>query len=81
MSVPDKPLDVLAQQIVAETSAEENGTRTRCSPFKAAYRNLEKTAFMKSWRCWRAAMPPGAAGAALLHHDALNKLRARKGSA
>ena len=36
-TVPDEPLDVLAQQIVAEVCARENGTRKNSSRSRAAH--------------------------------------------
>src|ERR1700682_5464090 len=50
ISVPDQPLDVLAQQIVAETSAEEEWHEDDLFElFRQAYpyRNLEKSKFME----------------------------------
>src|SRR5256884_7180969 len=50
VSVPDQPLDVLAQQVVAEASAEEEWDEDALFHlFKAAYpyRNLERPKFME----------------------------------
>jgi ATP-dependent helicase Lhr and Lhr-like helicase len=85
VSVPDKPLDVLAQQVVAEVSAEEEWDENALlNVFRGAYpyRNLEKAEYdevvemlARGYNTRR-----GRRGA-LLHHDTLNKkLRARKGS-
>ena len=68
VAVPDQPLDVLAQQIVAETAAEEEWDedalfelfRQRVS----VPQPREARRSTKSWRCSRAATPRGAAGAA-----------------
>jgi ATP-dependent Lhr-like helicase len=85
VAVPDQPLDVLAQQIVAETAAEEEWDEQalfelcrRAYP----YRNLEKKDFdeIVEMLARGYATRRGRRGA-LLHYDSLNhKLRARKGS-
>jgi ATP-dependent Lhr-like helicase len=83
--VPDKPLDVLAQQVVAEVSAEEEWDEAALYElFRNAYpyRNLERSEFQdvvdmlgKGFATQRGRRPP------LIHHDTHNrKLRARKGS-
>jgi ATP-dependent helicase Lhr and Lhr-like helicase len=85
VSVPDKPLDVLAQQIVAETAAQEECDEAGLFRlFKGAYpyRNLEKEAFddVVEMLARGYATRRGRRGA-LIHFDSLNKkLRARKGS-
>ena len=85
VSVPDKPLDVLAQQIVAETSAEAEWDEDALfNLFKRAYpyRNLEKKDFdeVVEMLARGYATRRGRRGA-LIHHDSLNKkLRSRKGS-
>src|SRR5437762_1903951 len=83
--VPDKPLDVLAQQIVAETAAEEEWDEEalfelcrRAYPYRA----LEKAQYMEVLEMLARgyATRRGRRGA-LLHYDSLNhKLRARKGT-
>src|SRR5437764_2192029 len=85
VTVPDAPLDVLAQQIVAETAAAEEWDEDALfALFRQAYpyRALEKSKFM-------AVVDMLAHGyatrrgrrAALIHHDSLNKqVRGRKGS-
>jgi ATP-dependent Lhr-like helicase len=85
VAVPDKPLDVLAQQIVAETSAEEEWHEEALFElFKGSYpyRKLEKSEFLEVVEMLsRGYATRRGRRAALLHHDALNrKLRARKGS-
>src|SRR5260221_7834063 len=85
ISVPDQPLDVLAQQIVAETAAEEEWDEQalfdlcrRAYP----YRNLQRKDFdeVVEMLARGYATRRGRRGA-LLHYDSLNhKLRARKGS-
>jgi ATP-dependent Lhr-like helicase len=85
ISVPDQPLDVLAQQVVAEAAAgEEWDEDTLLQLFRQAYpyRRLEKAQFMEvvdmlargyATRRGRRAAP--------IHYDSLNrKIRARKGS-
>src|SRR6185436_565844 len=85
VAVPDKPLDVLAQQIVAESAAEEEWDEDSLfSLFKGAYpyRTLEKSQFMEVVEMLARgyATRRGRRGA-LIHHDSLNKkLRSRKGS-
>jgi ATP-dependent Lhr-like helicase len=85
IAVPDKPLDVLAQQIVAETSAEEEWDEEALyGLFKGAYpyRRLEKAEFLGLVEMLARgyATRRGRRGA-LIHHDSLNhKLRSRKGS-
>jgi ATP-dependent Lhr-like helicase len=85
VAVPDKPLDVLAQQIVAEAAAEEEWDAealfqlfTRAYP----YRSLEKGRFLEVVEMLaRGYVTRRGRRGALVHHDALyNKIRARKGS-
>ena len=84
--MPDKPLDVLAQQIVAEAAAEEEWDEDALFElFRGAYpyRNLEKQEFdeVVEMLARGYATRRGRRGA-LIHHDSLNhKLRARKGIA
>src|SRR5205085_2782068 len=85
VQVPDRPLDVLAQQIVAETAAEEEWHEDalydlcrRAYP----YRNLQKKDFdeVVEMLARGYATRRGRHGS-LLHYDSLNHhLRARKGS-
>jgi ATP-dependent helicase Lhr and Lhr-like helicase len=85
VSVPDRPLDVLAQQIVAEAAAQEEwDEEALLALFRQAYpyRNLETEQFMDVVEMLARgyATRRGRRGA-LLHHDSLNKkLRSRKGS-
>ncbi len=82
--VPDKPLDVLAQQIVAETASEEWDERRLHALFHRAlpYRDLSESEFAAVVEM----LANGYAAkrgrrAALVHHDAVNgKLRGRAGS-
>ena len=85
VTVPDKPLDVLAQQIVAETSAEEEwGEDALFELFKGAYpyRDLEKRQFMEVVEMLaRGFVTRRGRRAALIHYDSLHKqIRGRKGS-
>ncbi len=87
VSVPDKPLDVLAQQIVAETAAEEEWDEDallralQAAPIRIG--TSKRSSSWKWWRCSRAATRRAAAGArALIHYDSLNrKLRSAQGLA
>jgi ATP-dependent Lhr-like helicase len=85
VSVPDKPLDVLAQQVVAETAAEgEWDERALFDLFRGAYpyRNLAKDEFdqVLDMLARGYATRRGRRGA-LIHYDSLNrKIRSRKGS-
>jgi len=82
--IPDKPLDVLAQQIVAEAAAEEWDEEALFALFQRAYpyRGLERAEFDEVV----AMLAHGYAGkrgqrAALVHYDAVHrKLRERRGS-
>jgi len=85
VSVPDQPLDVLAQQIVAETGAQgEWDAEALFCLFKMAYpyRNLERETFVDVVEMLaRGYATRRGRRAALLHYDSLNrKLRSRKGS-
>jgi ATP-dependent helicase Lhr and Lhr-like helicase len=85
VAVPDQPLDVLAQQIVAETGAEDEcDEQALFELYRGAhpYRNLQKKDFDEVVQMLARgyATRRGRRGA-LLHYDSLNhKLRARKGS-
>jgi ATP-dependent Lhr-like helicase len=85
VSVPDKPLDVLAQQIVAEASAEDEWDEHALFDLCRGaypYRNLEKEEFDEVVQMLARgyATRRGRRGA-LLHYDSLNKkIRSRKGS-
>jgi ATP-dependent Lhr-like helicase len=85
VSVPDKPLDVLAQQIVAETAAQDEwDCDLLLALFRSAYpyRNLEKSEYLDVVEMLaRGYVTRRGRRGALVHHDALNnKVRARKGS-
>ena len=85
VGVPEQPLDVLAQQIVAETAAEEEWDEDalfRLFQEAYPYRNLRKDKFVELVeKLARGYATRRGRRGALLHHDALNrKIRARKGS-
>jgi len=82
--IPDKPLDVLAQQIVAESAAEEWDERALFELFRRAYpyRSLKKAEFdeVVAMLAHGYATKRGQR-AALVHYDAVHrKLRERRGS-
>jgi ATP-dependent Lhr-like helicase len=85
VTVPDKPLDVLAQQIVAEASAEQEWDEDALFQlFKEAYpyRSLAYSQFLEIVEMLARgfATRRGRRGA-LIHYDSLNKkIRSRKGS-
>ena len=85
VAVPDQPLDVLAQQIVAETSAEEEWDEDALlALFQGSYpyRGLKKETFLEVVEMLaRGYVTRRGRRGALIHHDSLNrKLRGRKGS-
>ena len=85
VAVADQPLDVLAQQIVAEASAQEEWDEDALlGLFRGAYpyRKLEKDSFLELLEMLaRGYTTRRGRRGALIHHDALNnKIRARKGS-
>jgi ATP-dependent Lhr-like helicase len=84
LRIPEHPLDVLSQQIVAEVAAREYGEDELFNLFRGAwpYRNLERRDFDAVVRMLAdgIATQRGRRGA-YLHRDAVNKvLRARKGA-
>ena len=85
VAVPDQPLDVLAQQIVAETSAEEEWDEDALFALCRSsypYRSLHKETFLEVVEMLaRGYVTRRGRRGALIHHDSLNrKLRSRKGS-
>ena len=85
VAVPDQPLDVLAQQIVAEASAEEEWDEDALlGLFRQSYpyRRLAKETFLEVVEMLaRGYVTRRGRRGALIHHDSLNrKLRSRKGS-
>lgn len=82
--IPEAPIDILGQQIVAETSAEEYGEDDLYGLVRAAYpyRNLGRTAFDEVIAMLSQGFTHrrGRSGA-YLHHDAVNgRVRARRGA-
>jgi ATP-dependent Lhr-like helicase len=82
--IREKPLDVLAQQIVAETAAEDWDEAALYELFRRAYayRNLERAEFDQVVRMLAQGFSTqrGRRGA-LIHHDAVNgRIRGRRGS-
>jgi ATP-dependent Lhr-like helicase len=82
--IPDKPLDVLAQQIVAEVSAGERSEEALLASFRRAwpYRDLQAREFDEVVRILAQGFSTRRGRrAAHLHHDAVNgRLRARRGA-
>src|SRR5271170_2345193 len=84
LTVPDQPLDVLAQQIVAEVAAQEGNDDELFSVFRRAwpYRALKREDFYAIVRMLADGFTTrrGRRGA-LIHHDAINhRLRGRRGA-
>ena len=82
--IPEKPIDILAQQIVAEAAAEEQGEDELFARMRRAwpYRNLTRKEFDETVEMLSTGFTTrrGRRGA-YLHHDAVNgRLRARKGA-
>jgi ATP-dependent helicase Lhr and Lhr-like helicase len=82
--IPEKPLDILAQQIVAEAAAEELGEEELFALLRRAwpYRDLTRKEFDDIIEMLSSGFTTrrGRRGA-YLHHDAVNgRLRARKGA-
>jgi ATP-dependent helicase Lhr and Lhr-like helicase len=84
VSVPDQPLDVLAQQMVAEVACEEWDEEALRALFRQAYpyRNLQKEQFNDVVEMLaRGYTTRRGRRGALLYYDGVNrKIRARKGS-
>ncbi len=84
LAIPEAPLDILAQQIVAAAATEDWSEDDLFALVRRAYpyRRLERTAFDKVVEILSdgIATSRGRAGA-LLHHDAINgRLRGRRGA-
>lgn len=84
LSIPEKPLDILAQQIVASVAAEEWSEDALFEMIRRAYpyRRLERSEFDEIIKMLREgfATRRGRRGA-YLHHDMINhRLRGRKGA-
>src|SRR5690348_11540699 len=84
LHIPPAPLDVLAQQIVAETGCGERGETDLFDMFRGAYpyRTLTREAFTEVVRMLAEGYSTRrGTRAAYLHRDAVNgKLRARRGA-
>ncbi|HSL69812.1 MAG TPA: DEAD/DEAH box helicase, partial [Longimicrobiales bacterium] len=82
--IPEKPLDVLAQQIVAEAAAEEWNEDALFDRFRNAYpyRDLRRDEFTETVAMLaRGYTTRRGRRAALVHYDAVNRvLRGRRGS-
>ena len=82
--IPEAPLDVLAQQIVAEVSAEEWGTDDLFDLCRRAnpYRNLSRDQFDRTVEFLSEGMTRSSGrGRVYLHHDRVGRrLRPRKGA-
>src|SRR5688572_2502760 len=84
LELPEKPLDILAQQIVAASAAEEWTEETLFEMIRRAYpyRNLEKQQFDSVVRMLAEGFSTKRGRrSAYLHHDAVNhRLRGRRGA-
>jgi ATP-dependent Lhr-like helicase len=84
LEIPEKPLDILAQQIVAAVAAEEWGEDDLFRMVRRAYpyRNLEREQFDSIVRMLAEGFSTKRGRrATYLHHDAVNKrLRGRRGA-
>ena len=85
IAVPDEPLDVLAQQVVAETAAEgewDQAALYRLCRGAYPYRNLEEKAFDEVVEMLARGYATGRGRrGALVHRDSLDhRVRSRKGS-
>jgi ATP-dependent Lhr-like helicase len=82
--IPEKPLDVLAQQIVAASSAEDWSEEELFELVRAAwpYRNLTRSEFDQVVKMLAEGFSTKRGRrAALIHHDAVNhRIRARRGA-
>jgi ATP-dependent Lhr-like helicase len=82
--IPEKPLDVLAQQIVAATSSEDWNEDKLLGLIRAAwpYRNLAREEFESVMKMLAEGFSTKRGRrAALIHHDAVNhRLRGRRGA-
>ena len=84
LAIPEQPLDVLAQQIVAEVAAREYGEDELCALVRRAwpYRNLTREDFAAIVEMLADGFSTrrGRRGA-LIHHDGVNRmLRGRRGA-
>ncbi|MBI4422971.1 MAG: DEAD/DEAH box helicase, partial [Elusimicrobia bacterium] len=83
VELPRAPLDILAQQIVAEVAARDYDEAELFERFRAAwpYRDLPRAAFDRIVSLLSEGVAKGRKDGAFLHRDALHgKLRARRGA-
>ncbi|MGH6942450.1 DEAD/DEAH box helicase, partial [Hypericibacter sp.] len=84
LTIPEQPLDVLAQQIAAEVAAQEWDEEALLALFRRAwpYRALSRETFLEIVRMLAEGFSTRRGrGGALLHHDAVNhRLRGRRGA-
>jgi ATP-dependent Lhr-like helicase len=81
IEIPDAPLDILAQQIVAAVAAEEWQEDALYECFRRAhpYRNLSREKFNEIVRMLADGIKPGNKAGAYLHRDQINgRMRARR---
>ncbi|MCC9605170.1 DEAD/DEAH box helicase [Blastopirellula sp. JC732] len=83
IEIPEKPLDILAQQIVAEVAAEECDEEELYHVFRRAYpyRNLARKDFDGVLEILNRGLTRSIKNGAYLHRDPINgKLKARRGA-
>src|SRR4029079_12014795 len=83
IEIPDAPLDILAQQIVAAVAADEWDEDALFNCFRGAYpfRNLARKDFDEIVKMLSDGIKPGNKAGAYLHRDLINsRLRARRGA-
>ncbi|PHS03288.1 MAG: DEAD/DEAH box helicase [Blastopirellula sp.] len=83
IEIPEKPLDILAQQIVAEVATDEQDEQQLFERFKNAwpYRNLTLAEYNSVLEILHHGLTTSIKSGAYLHRDQLNgKLRARRGA-
>ncbi len=84
LSIPEQPLDILAQQVVAMVAAEEWGENELFATVRGAYpyRNLERKDFDEIIRMLAEGFSTKRGRrSAYIHHDAVNqRLRGRRGA-
>ncbi len=83
VQIPHAPLDILAQQIVAEVACEESGEDELFVLMRRAwaYRDLSREDFDAVVHILCEGVAPGSKRGAYLHRDAIhNRLRARRGA-
>lgn len=83
IEIPEAPLDILAQQVVAAVAANEWEEDTLFECFRRAYpfRNLARQDFDEIVKMLSDGIKPGNKAGAYLHRDLINgRLRARRGA-